>query len=403
MVEEKNEIKLSFNEMFLPKEEKESILQNKREVEILSEELIKDDSDKLKIYKKRGILYFDLNEYGKAIDDFSQAIDLISKENTDLELYFLRSEAYHSKAYFMPRTEKETSRSIVAIQLIRSNFSDYHESQNEFMPTSLHLFDYSNMNNEMKIYFAKAIIDIDLYLAIVKNNHNAYLSRAITKKALKMNPLDDFKKSIELNPNDARIYLFRASYLLDSIKDIDIDNLLSIALSLEKSKEQKEKDDKIVKKYYETIDKAKKDLINAVKINPNLRDAYRFLANIYIIQRNPHKSKQALRNFLNVEGRRLDPNEEAYGKIALEDLTKNFPDGNCYIATACYGSYDEKEVVVLRKFRDEYLLKSGIGKLFVKLYYLISPHIAGKLRNHKRINTFVKNNFLDRIVKIIEK
>lgn len=48
----------------------------------------------------------------------------------------------------------------------------------------------------------------------------------------------------------------------------------------------------------------------------------------------------------------------------------------CFIATAVYGSPMAKEVDLLRYLRDEVLQKSLLGRLFVSIYYLISPPIA---------------------------
>ena len=47
--------------------------------------------------------------------------------------------------------------------------------------------------------------------------------------------------------------------------------------------------------------------------------------------------------------------------------------GGCYIATCVYGSYDCPEVWVLRRFRDNTLAKTCFGRLFIKIYYTISP------------------------------
>lgn len=50
--------------------------------------------------------------------------------------------------------------------------------------------------------------------------------------------------------------------------------------------------------------------------------------------------------------------------------------GYCYIATAVYGSYDCPPVWVLRRFRDETLAHSVLGRAFVRAYYAISPALV---------------------------
>ena len=45
----------------------------------------------------------------------------------------------------------------------------------------------------------------------------------------------------------------------------------------------------------------------------------------------------------------------------------------CYVATAVYGSYDCPEVWTLRRFRDDVLAKTWYGRLFIRLYYAVSP------------------------------
>jgi len=77
---------------------------------------------------------------------------------------------------------------------------------------------------------------------------------------------------------------------------------------------------------------------------------------------------------------------EKYKKIFHEDgaadkILKDYKSttqksGGCFIATATFGDYNSTEVIFLRKWRDETLMNSKSGRLFVLTYYKISPLIA---------------------------
>ena len=48
----------------------------------------------------------------------------------------------------------------------------------------------------------------------------------------------------------------------------------------------------------------------------------------------------------------------------------------CFIATVCYDGYNTPEVMRFRYFRDDILLKTFFGKVFVNIYYLFSPKLS---------------------------
>ncbi len=48
----------------------------------------------------------------------------------------------------------------------------------------------------------------------------------------------------------------------------------------------------------------------------------------------------------------------------------------CFVATAACGDPFATEVITLSAFRDDVLLRSQVGRWFVRLYYAVSPPIA---------------------------
>jgi len=64
--------------------------------------------------------------------------------------------------------------------------------------------------------------------------------------------------------------------------------------------------------------------------------------------------------------------------------------GGCFIATAAYGSYLHPDVMILREFRDKYLLTNQPGRAFVAVYYKISPPVADFIRTHESARFIVR-------------
>jgi hypothetical protein len=62
----------------------------------------------------------------------------------------------------------------------------------------------------------------------------------------------------------------------------------------------------------------------------------------------------------------------------------------CFIATAAFGSKFEPAVVLLRNFRDGYLLSNNIGRALVEFYYQHSPPIAAYISHSDPLKTLVR-------------
>ncbi|MEG1774120.1 MAG: CFI-box-CTERM domain-containing protein, partial [Oscillospiraceae bacterium] len=72
--------------------------------------------------------------------------------------------------------------------------------------------------------------------------------------------------------------------------------------------------------------------------------------------------------------------------LSLGDMTGV----GCFIATAAYGSYDQQDVQLLRRFRDGILLESEPGRWFVRTYYRLSPPIASAIAGRPALCLLVR-------------
>jgi len=87
----------------------------------------------------------------------------------------------------------------------------------------------------------------------------------------------------------------------------------------------------------------------------------------------------------------------------LKVTEKSSNNEGCFIATACYGSYDNPNVLILRNFRDTYLAKTVLGKMFIKTYYFFSPRLArfiSKSNDRRAVTRFL---LVEPIVKLLSK
>jgi len=76
--------------------------------------------------------------------------------------------------------------------------------------------------------------------------------------------------------------------------------------------------------------------------------------------------------------------------VYREDQPENGGGGGCFIATAVYGTEMAKEVIALKRFRDNYLMNNRAGQAFVRWYYKHSPPVANFIRDKKLLKATVR-------------
>lgn len=74
----------------------------------------------------------------------------------------------------------------------------------------------------------------------------------------------------------------------------------------------------------------------------------------------------------------------------------------CFIATCVYGSYDCPQVWTLRRYRDYALAGTWYGRVFISVYYLISPKLV-KWFGNTQIFHHVFETILNRFVNKLQK
>ena len=123
-------------------------------------------------------------------------------------------------------------------------------------------------------------------------------------------------------------------------------------------------------------------------------------ANIFNVLNQKHQALQEL-NYIIAN---FQEDESYLAARQLKDEIENPPKkGMCFVATATYGTPLETEVVILSRFRDEVLLSSYLGRLFVEMYYSVSPPIARLIACSSTLRNLVRVMFLQHVVKLVQR
>ena len=84
--------------------------------------------------------------------------------------------------------------------------------------------------------------------------------------------------------------------------------------------------------------------------------------------------------------------------IQLSGTGTDADDNNCFIATTAYGLQSQSYVMILRDFRDTYLMPNKLGRRLIDFYYKYSPFFADLIAKHKGLKVAVRINLLPLVV-----
>src|ERR1017187_2196668 len=75
--------------------------------------------------------------------------------------------------------------------------------------------------------------------------------------------------------------------------------------------------------------------------------------------------------------------------------------GRCYIVTAASGDVNSPEVLYLSNFRDDVLIRHGLGRLFVGCYYRVSPVLAEVIARFRLLRVVTLEGFVRPLIRIL--
>lgn len=83
--------------------------------------------------------------------------------------------------------------------------------------------------------------------------------------------------------------------------------------------------------------------------------------------------------------------------------TNSSSNSNCFVVTTTMGDINHPVVIDFRKYRDEVLLETNLGRLFIKVYYKIGPFLSEIIKNNKTLFQISRSFILKLHKRIIKK
>ena len=109
-----------------------------------------------------------------------------------------------------------------------------------------------------------------------------------------------------------------------------------------------------------------------------------------------HKREEAIKTIKAKEDKYSAPEI-----IYRNNFTASSENGNCFIATLCYDDLNHSNLILLRNFRDKFLINNNFGKILVNTYYMISPKILVLLNKKSIFTLIIKKILIEPLANII--
>lgn len=195
---------------------------------------------KSEAYKNRGISKQGILDYKGSISDFTKAIEINPK---DSYLYYSRGNSKYSQKEYEAAIKDFTK----AIELNPIDIASYYfrgYSKQDFNDQSGAIEDFTKAIELVESEISSDDLSFLVLKRHFKESNNLYFSRGLSKYLLRddIGAISDFTKAIEINPNDALPYEYRAR-ARGRLKDFE---------------------------------RSMKDISKAIELNPNFGDAYFF-------------------------------------------------------------------------------------------------------------------------------